>query len=571
MTTTSTNATDTAIFNNLPGEMRARRSWVGYKLEPGNKPNDPAKVPYQLNGLWHASSTNPGNWDSFEASCAAVSAGTVDGPSYAMQAADGLVCIDLDHVRDPETGEVLPSAQEILQQTNSYSELSPSRTGFHILVRATIPKNAHPAGSWVEMYFDKKIMSCTGQVEFLHDSIEARDVSELFKRVEAGEFAPKPAPKSSKPSTGDTSAAEFALACKIARQVGCDPEKTKAEFLKQAPPRDKLRREDYVQRTVDKAIEAVMAGQNHKRPTVEMTIIPPNSDSDYGLTDAGNGARFVAKNGSDVRYCKQRDKFGWYVWNGQRWCPDSRGTAMELARQTALDIITEAVELQKSETEAAGRMVKWGYASLAHKKLSDMLAQAGAGTSISIDGADFDRHPHLLNLQNGTMDLQTMEFYPARKEDLLTQIANVAYDPSADYPRWMKFLDDVTQGDAEMMTYLQRVSGYLLTGSQSEQCFFLFYGPGGTGKSTYWKTHKGMMGDYFAIAADGLFVKGNRFNRPTGHGATPGLTALVGKRVAATVEMEEGDRFNTKLLRSITGGDSQEIRPLYAPLFNYLM
>jgi len=102
-----------------------------------------------------------------------------------------------------------------------------------------------------------------------------------------------------------------------------------------------------------------------------------------------------------------------------------------------------------------------------------MLSQAGQGTSICVTGDAFDAKLELLNLQNGTVNLDTGEFYQARREDMLTQIANVAYDTNALCPRWERFVSEALESDLETVRYLQRVTGYLLTGSQREQCFLM--------------------------------------------------------------------------------------------------
>src|SRR5215212_4323992 len=47
--------------------------------------------------------------------------------------------VDLDKCREPESGEIEDWARELIEQLNSYTELSPSGTGVHILVKAQLP------------------------------------------------------------------------------------------------------------------------------------------------------------------------------------------------------------------------------------------------------------------------------------------------------------------------------------------------------------------------------------------------------------------------------------------------
>ena len=46
--------------------------------------------------------------------------------------------VDLDHCRNRETGEIEPWALAIISRLNSYTEVSPSGTGLHILDRKSV-------------------------------------------------------------------------------------------------------------------------------------------------------------------------------------------------------------------------------------------------------------------------------------------------------------------------------------------------------------------------------------------------------------------------------------------------
>jgi putative DNA primase/helicase len=290
------------------------------------------------------------------------------------------------------------------------------------------------------------------------------------------------------------------------------------------------------------------------------------------LTDAGNGQRFVFRNSGVIRCCKQRTKGGWYFWNGQKWETDATGQAMELARLTAVDIAANAVsdyKNQKINGEEYASELAWSTESLDDRRLKAMLNQAGQGTSICISGDKFDAHPELFNVQNGTYNLNTGEFYLARREDLLTQVAGVTFDPAATCPKWETFLSEALSGAVIVVHYVQRSTGYLLTGSQSEQCFFLIQGGPGTGKSTFWRVVMKVWGEYFEMVQAGLFVKPPRFQKSNGENATPALAKLVGKRIAAEVELGEDDAFNSSLLKRISGGEALTVRMLYAPPFTF--
>ena len=93
-------------------------------------------------------------------------------------------------------------------------------------------------------------------------------------------------------------------------------------------------------------------------------------------------------------------------------------------------------------------------------------------------------------------------------------------------------------GDTSVQEYLQRVSGYMLTGIVSEEVLFVLYGIGNNGKSTYRETVHALIGDY-ALAADaGLLTE-----RKKAGGATEEIARLKGRRFVAVNETAENDHL----------------------------
>ena len=58
---------------------------------------------------------------------------------FVFSSADPFTGIDLDGCVDPATGEVAVWAMEIVQYFDSYTELSASGTGIHIIVKGEMP------------------------------------------------------------------------------------------------------------------------------------------------------------------------------------------------------------------------------------------------------------------------------------------------------------------------------------------------------------------------------------------------------------------------------------------------
>jgi primase-polymerase (primpol)-like protein len=116
------------------------------------------KVPYQPTGV-RASSTKPDRWTTFDTALMAV--GGFDGLGYVFSRDDPFTGVDLDNVRDALTGAIAPEAAAIVARLDSYTEISPSGEGLHVIVAA---KKAGPrcrSGN-IEMYDHSQFFCVTG-------------------------------------------------------------------------------------------------------------------------------------------------------------------------------------------------------------------------------------------------------------------------------------------------------------------------------------------------------------------------------------------------------------------------
>jgi primase-polymerase (primpol)-like protein len=154
----------TPSTKNIPEQLTDRPQWVCWRLEMrGGKPT---KVPYIAGTNSRASSTDLMTWSSFEYAFAAYEAGEppYNGIGFVFCSADPLAGIDLDGCRNPETGEVAPWAQKIVDDVSEgYVEASPSGTGVHIIVEGRVRGGGLRRGP-VEMYSRDRFFTITGVV-----------------------------------------------------------------------------------------------------------------------------------------------------------------------------------------------------------------------------------------------------------------------------------------------------------------------------------------------------------------------------------------------------------------------
>ena len=284
-----------------------------------------------------------------------------------------------------------------------------------------------------------------------------------------------------------------------------------------------------------------------------------SSNEPSHLTDLGNAERLVKLHGKDLRYCAQTGV--WLVWDGRRWAVDQTGEVFRRATNTVKTIYAEATLYSNPMRE---EIAKHAIRSESSGKIAAMVRLAESERSIAVAPNQLDADPWLLNVLNGTINLRTGELRSHRREDLITKLAPVEYDPEARLKQWDDFLADATGGDKELADFLQRAVGYSLTGDTREEVLFLVHGPSRTGKSTFLEAVKATMGDYAQTADFETFVK-----RQSVGGPRNDIACLGGARAVISIEVDEGKRLAEGLVKMITGGDTLRARYLYKESFEF--
>jgi len=288
---------------------------------------------------------------------------------------------------------------------------------------------------------------------------------------------------------------------------------------------------------------------------------PPNARKEgpsRHLTDDGNALRLVDRHLGDLRHVHE---WGWLWYDGSRWNRDATHEVMRRARGTVRVIYDEARNAPDSDRSKIGaHAVKSECAA----SLRAMVELAKSDARVQARPEDFDRDPWLLNVANGTVDLRTGTLRPHRREDLITKLAPVAYDPEATCPRWQRFLNEVMDGNDRLVDYLGRAVGCSLAGIVREQVLMLCYGTGHNGKTTFLMTLKAVLGDYGHQASPALFLAHKNAGGPR-----DGIAQLCGVRLVVAVEPEEGRRLNVGLVKWLTGGDTLRGQFMYKDSFEF--
>lgn len=263
------------------------------------------------------------------------------------------------------------------------------------------------------------------------------------------------------------------------------------------------------------------------------------------LTDSENAKRLRLERGDAIRYCSPWKT--WLAWDGKRWELDQRCRVDAMAKEVAAAIFSEVYEADFDARERA-RAMRFAQRSNNQNGIAAMIKLAQSEPGIAILPDELNRDPHLLNVQNGTLDLRTGDLRSHSQSDLLTQICPVEYDPRATCPGWENFILQVMGGDRELAAFLQRLVGYSLSGEVAEHILPIHYGEGSNGKSTFFSVIHAMLGnDYAMKAGNDLLVKRSTPSHSTF------LMDLHGKRFVYIAEPPEG-QIDEALAKDLTGG-----------------
>jgi P4 family phage/plasmid primase-like protien len=273
-------------------------------------------------------------------------------------------------------------------------------------------------------------------------------------------------------------------------------------------------------------------------------------------SDIANAVRLAKHYGRHFRFVRE---LGFVVYEKGRWVTDIKGDRMQrFAKDAVLSLFDEIKDAP--DRKAAFHHAKKSQANTA---INAMIHLARSERGIALNVAEFDADPMVLNVANGTLDLRTSELRPHRREDLLTKLVPIEYDPKAECALWDAFLWRITGGSAELYAYLQKLVGYLLTGLTTEQVLHFLFGPGANGKSVFCEIVRRLLGEYAIVASPELIMMRRHSGIPND------VARLRGVRAALMNETSQGARFDEAKLKDLTGGDSLNARFLHQEFFDF--
>ena len=180
----------------LLSEMKKYKNWVAYRLQK-NAEGRMTKIPYNPKTGRGAMANNPETWGTYEeAASYAESQAQAKGLKLGQEVGCGFefgdspfAGIDLDHCIDDD-GNLADWAADIVEAMGSYTELSPSGHGLHIIFKGEILKELADAGKQgvkvgnIELYYGAHYFTVTeriyGQAKAITEATER--ARKVFKK-----------------------------------------------------------------------------------------------------------------------------------------------------------------------------------------------------------------------------------------------------------------------------------------------------------------------------------------------------------------------------------------------------
>jgi putative DNA primase/helicase len=302
----------------------------------------------------------------------------------------------------------------------------------------------------------------------------------------------------------------------------------------------------------EKSKEKPMAALKALRQERELGLKGPV----FELNEIGNGQRFAAIHGADMRFCSVRQC--WIIFTSGRWQVDEKGEAEARAKDVGRSVAAEAA--RETDDDRRSRLLKHAITLTKRATRETMLKDATSEPGMMVTPEQFDTAPHLFNVANGTLDLNSFELRPHDPHDLLTHYSPVVFTPGAGCPIWRRCLERWIP-DQATRDYCQDTFGLSLSGTVFEAFFNFLFGDGDNGKSTFLRMLELLTGSYGHKTQAETIMQARDQRKP---GApAPELLALKGARLVTVHEIDSKHKLNATLIKDMTGNDAITARGLF--------
>ena len=565
------------MYESIPQELISKGLWCCWKR------TEKGKVPFDCLKSTMAKSNDKNTFYSFDVASKYVQ--YYDGLGIGIF--NGFSAIDIDSCIENDV--ISDMAQEIIDYCQSYTEISPSGTGIRIIFKANkkidFDKNIYYINNRkikLEIYIEgvtNKFVTITGNT-ILHCDVNTVDIEYILNKymkknaivinrnptgvatTEIDKFILKDKKLNElwnnlAPGFGaNESELDLALCAKLAFYLQRDPVAIKETF-ERSPyylSKDAKHLKKWQTAYSDNTIQTAINGCSE--------VYNPNYTSrNYDLNDTGNAHRFVDKFGDDIKY--NVDNKMWMIWNGINWQFDIFGQVKNLAEELIREMKDEAFSVNDADTQKS--MLKNVDRLFNKSGKENMLSEAQHLDMIPVNNDTFDKNDYLFNCLSGIVNLRNGNIMEHNKLMLLNKISSVSVSKNKPV-KFLNFLNDMFEGNQELIHYLHKAFGYSLTGDCREQCMFILVGDGNDGKSLLLQIIQEVIGDYSATSNPDLLL-----DKKTQSSNLSEVARLKGIRYCVVNELKMGDKLNESGVKDITSGNNKIVaRFLYGNEFEFL-
>lgn len=251
---------------------------------------------------------------------------------------------------------------------------------------------------------------------------------------------------------------------------------------------------------------------------------------------------WVTKQGRTLNHWRDT----WMRWTGTHWT-EAGPSALKSRLYHKLEHAIYLAPNKKGEMEQK----PWNPSM---KKISTLMDAIAAVTYLdeTIEPGQWLGHtkggPRLISCANTMVDPITRDTRDHTPAYFTTSAVPYAYDPEADCPEWLSFLEKVFPGDKDAHQLLQEWAGYVVSGWTHYQKGIQLIGPPRAGKGTIARILEKLIGQENAV---GSTLKSLVTNF--------GLQPLIGKQLCTIGDAQMENRNSSEIvarLLSITGEDS---------------
>lgn len=587
------------------GSMKSLRRWFTWRLEWDVEARKYQKKPAC------GDASQPSAWQSYDEAVDALDELPRGSAAlgFWMLESDGYWFLDIDGAHDGASWS--PLASELVAEfPGALVEVSSSGKGLHVIGRCLglVPPHSSRGADGLEFYTNARGIAfglsggATGSADTAHDEAVRALIEERFPPIERKEsLGPDPrwrgpadddalvevmlrsrqsaqAAFGGKPSfkqlwegvAEKNSENDMALFSHLAFYTGNDWERMVRLARRSGMVRDKWSHH----RTYlgDTARKAANSANVYVERATELAS-PVDLGTASPTSELSNAMRLRASHGVDMLAV---EGIGWHVWQQPAgpWVSDN-AAAHRIAFGLGQVIRSEADAMEgwvrelaatnpeetKRRAEFQQNRRRWAKCSEGRTVITNSLALLSNYLTATPDS--FDAQPLLVGTPSGIIDLKACTVRPHAREDRITKMIAVDYDPAATAPTWNRFIAEIFSGDADLIRYVQTLAGYVLSGERGHHLLPVLYGSGANGKSTFLSTIQALLGDYAGTAPAGLLISNGANDHPTG------LASLRGRRLVIVSETGESGRLNESQVKMLTGGDRITARLMRQDFFEF--